>query len=384
MTSPPEKQHLMTHRCLCPIVLSVAVFVARMAGAQNAPLDETNSLPTTMLDASPAEKLNRIGVSYRMGLNITVDFKKLGGLAPLADPGPDTGSTYNRNYDNGSYNRVDSSGNAGGMTWYWGYENPNQLQGNAIVMESSSSPNNGVSKNRQDDPQHGFEITYDRQLYRYESLRFGAEAGLGYTTISVGDSRTVTTTVNRITDTFSIPEGVIVPVAPYHGTYEGPGALLSSSLDPGDRTRTILSHDAIITGRRDLDADVFTLRIGPYLEFPIWKRLSFGLSGGLTLAVGDTHFSYRETVTIADTGRVGPARSSSGSQTDFLVGGYVGGNLSYALTSELSIFAGAQYQAAGRSINDTRLRNGDPFTKKQSILDLGESLIVSVGASYSF
>jgi len=149
-----------------------------------------------------------------MGLNIKVEFKKLGGFAPLANPGPDTGSTFNRSYDNGSYNKVDISGNAGGMTWYWGYENPGQLQGNAIVMQSVSSPNNVVSKNREDDPQHGVELTYSRELYRDKKWRLGMETALGYTKVSVSDSRTLKGTVNHITDAFALPEGVVAPLAP--------------------------------------------------------------------------------------------------------------------------------------------------------------------------
>ncbi len=331
---------------------------------------------------SPPEKLNRIGLSYRMGMNITVDFKKLGGLPALSDPGPPTGATFNRNYDNGSYNRVDISGNAGGTTWNWGYENANQLQGNSLVMESSSSPANAVSKNRENDPQHGFELSYSRQLYRHKNLRFGLEAAFGYTLVDASDSHTLFATVNRITDSFAIPGGVnVVPEAPYHGTFMGPGPLMSAS---PDRTTSVISRDAIITGQRKIDSDVFTLRLGPYVELPVYKRLSFILSGGLSLVAANTAFSYNETVTLSDTGQVSGPRSSSGSQTDFLVGGYVAGNLSLAITTELSLFGGVQFQSAGRSVTDSRTLNNQPVTQKESVLDLGEAVLVVFGVSYAF
>jgi hypothetical protein len=366
------------HSLMASIGLLV-IASARLTNAQ-APASAqpvTNSPPSWEPESPREERLNRIGLAYRVGLNITVDFKKLGGFPAISDPGPALGVT-NRSYDNGSYNFVDISGNAGGLTWYWGYEDPSQLQGNALVMESAFAPNNVTSKNRQDDPQHGFELSYSRELLRKEKWRLGAEAALGYAAIDVSDSKLLRGSVNRLIDTYTIPEGVIVPAAPYHGTFTGPGALIGAL---PERQTTVLSREATITGERELDSDIYTLRLGPYFELP-YKRLSLLLSGGLTLAVGDTTFSYTETVTIEGSGSV--SRSSSGSQTDFLVGGYVAGTLAYALNDEWSVFAGAQFQMAGRSVTESRTRNGQAETKKQSILDLNEALIFVFGVSYAF
>ena len=372
----------MKTRCVCRSIISALLFAAPAARGQAAAPDATNALPRAVLEPPAPEKLNQIGLSYRMGLNITIDFKKLGGFPPVSDPGPASGSTYNRSYDHGSYNRVDISTNAGGLTWYWGYQSASQVQGNSLVMESSSSPANGVSGGNQNDPQHGLELSYRHQFYRAEHYRLGLEAAFGWTTVDVSDHSTVKTTVNRITDSFTVPGDVFVlPAAPYYGTFEGPGALIGAA---PDRTTTVVSKDAIVTGVRQLNSDVFTLRLGPYIEVPLVERLSFLLSGGLTLAAADTKFSYQETVSIADAGLVSQPRSSSGSQTDWLVGGYVGGALSYAVTKEVSVFGGAQYQAAGQSVTDTRKINGQRVTQKESILHLGESVMVVFGLSYSF
>ncbi len=361
-------------------VIGAMLLVAPPALSQTQ--DSSDSRVGLALESNPPEKLNRIGLSYRMGLNITVDFRKLGGFPPLSDPGPATGSTYNRSYDNGSYNKVDISTNAGGMTWNWGYDSANQIQGNSLIMQSSSSPANAVSNNRENDPQHGLEFSYSRQLYRHKNMRFGLEAALGYALVDASDSHTLHATVNRITDSFAIPGGVnVVPEAPYHGTFEGPGALLSSS---PDRTTTIISRDAVVSGERKIDSDVFTLRLGPYAEIPVYKGLSFILSGGLSLVLADTKFSYSETVLLTDTGEVSGPRSGSGSQTDFLVGGYVAGNLSYAVTRDISLFGGVQFQTAGRSVTDTGIRNKQSVTQKESILDLGQAVLLVFGVSYSF
>ena len=69
-------------------------------------------------------------------------------------------------------------------------------------------------------------------------------------------------------------------------------------------------------------------------------------------------------------------RSGSGTELDFLVGAYGGGSLSYALPERVSLFGGAIFQAAGEAVNDEK--------GKRSILDLEKSVIVSIGATYSF
>jgi hypothetical protein len=289
------------------------------------------------LEPMKERPIQRINVSYRMGLNITADFKKLGGLAALSNPDLHSDANFGgntvRTYDQGGYLGVDSTGNNHGpgeenRTWYYGYNNASANQGTALSLTSSSSPATAVSKNNSDDPQHGFEISYDRELWQKGRWHFGVEGGLGYTHIAVSDSRTLIARVNRVTDTFAVPEGVTLPPAPYEGSYTGPGAVIS---DQASRETTVVSSsENTIVGERKLDADVFSLRLGPYAEVPLNDRFSLLFSGGLYLAVGNSKFSFNETVTVAGAGT--EVHSGSHSDTDFLVGGYIGGNLDYALT----------------------------------------------------
>jgi hypothetical protein len=314
-------------------------------------------------------------MSYLMGMNITVDFKRLDGLA-LSNPGSPTGSAVNRNYDNG-YNRVDVSTNAGGMTWYWGYQNPNSVQGDNLSLQSYATRENASSNNRQDDPQSGVEIFYQRELLRGKKWRLGATAAFGYTYVSINDSHTLKSTVYRTNDTYSLG-GIIPPLAPYNGTFQGPGPLISST--PSSRSTDVLARAATISGERSVESDVFTWRLGPYLELPIYKRLSLLIEGWLTLAVTDTTFRYKEKVTISDPSNdielVSGTRRGSGSETDFLVGAYAGGSLEYELTKKITLLAGAHYQSAGETV--------DHLGKRESLLNFGGSVIVSVGAIYSF
>src|SRR5580692_989632 len=89
----------------------------------------------------------RFGLSYRAGFNITADFRNLGGFPASSSPGPATGGGIDRIYDDG-YVRVDSSGNAGGQTWFWGYKNASQIPGNdTVVMHSTLSEPDASSLN---------------------------------------------------------------------------------------------------------------------------------------------------------------------------------------------------------------------------------------------
>jgi len=354
--------------------IAALALVVQWCGAQ------TNDIPGSAaetLQQAPPPRLNKFGLSYRMGMNISVDFKKLGGLQ-LSDPGPAVGSPYDRTYDNG-YNRVDIAGNSGDLTWYWGYQNDLSHQGNTLSLQSESTPATATTGGDADAPQSGLELSYSREFTRGKHWRFCLEGALGYTRISIKDNQTLKYFVDRTSDSFALGS-VVPPLPPYAGTFEGPGPLISSSLAPGDRSITRLADAATILGERTVDSDLFTIRLGPCLEFPVSRKFSVSLIGGLTLAVANTEFSFAETVLIADPvydiNLTSGNRSGSGSETEFLLGGYVGANLSYAISERINLVAGAIFQSAGEAVNNTE--------GKQSILDLGQSVIVSIGATYSF
>src|SRR5689334_972744 len=79
----------------------------------------------TFVTAAQAEEIvtNRLSASLRFGLNISARFK--GNAVTFPPPLGLTRSTPNGdayNYDDG-YVLTDVSGNEGGQTWYWGYDN---------------------------------------------------------------------------------------------------------------------------------------------------------------------------------------------------------------------------------------------------------------------
>jgi len=312
---------------------------------------------------------NRFGLSYRLGLNTSVSFKHLRSYPEFGVPRytPD-GDRYN--YDNG-YVLTDSSGNADGLSWYWGYDNASQASGNdAIAMQRSSSLESASSKDHDDTPMSGFELTYNREFFHKKSWRGGLEGAFGYTYMSVHDSGTQTATLTLVNDTYSF-QGTVVPSSPYTGTKSGPGAVVAAS---PSRSTTDVAQGASITGQRNFSAGLFSFRFGPYVEIPLSKSITFTLSGGFALVYVNSEFSYDETVTIPGVGSV--EHHASGSGSDWLPGAYVAGNFSVALSESWSLFAGAQFEDVGHY---TQTLKG-----QQATLDLSRSIFVTVGVSYSF
>src|SRR2546429_988803 len=120
--------------------------------------------------------LNRVTVSGRFGFNLSAKFKGLATLPqPVSSRLTPRGDRYN--YDDG-YLLTDTSGNYGGQTWYWGYDNSaNQVDTarNNILLSRNSSGSVGDSKSG-DDPGFGMELVYTRILGTVGHLHYGFEA----------------------------------------------------------------------------------------------------------------------------------------------------------------------------------------------------------------
>jgi hypothetical protein len=354
-----------------PAIHSVlsAVLLATLPVLAQSP--SSNAVSDLKLDLPPAPSPNRIGLSYRMGFNAPVSFKHLGGF-PAQSVTRNTPDGDRYNYDNG-YVLRDSSGNALGYTRYWGYDNASQVSGDAIVMQRSSSAATASSNDHYDTPMSGFELTYNRELIHKKSWRGGLEGAFGYSYMSVHDAGTQSANVTRVNDTYAFQGNPgEIPPAPYTGGYSRPGSLISAS--PTSSTTDVLQNAATITGSRDFSANLFSFRLGPYVEFPLSKSIAFTLSGGFALMCVNSEFSYNETVTIPDVGSV--EHRASGSATGWLPGGYVAGAFSVALSDAWAVVAGAQFESVGQY---TQNLNG-----VQATLDLSRSIFVTLGLSYSF
>ncbi len=331
----------------------------------------TNTTAPLNLDPPPALLRNRLGLSYRMGFNAPVTFKN---VAPVPAPGVARytldGQPYN--YDNG-YVWEDASGNAMGYTRYWGYDNANQVSPDGtILMQRSMSVESGYQADPSDDPMSGVELTYARELIHKKSWHGGLEGAFGYTYMSVHDDATDSAGVTRVYDTYSFPQGgaTVVPPSPYTGRLSMPGPVLVAQ---PIKSTTAVVQDASIAGSRDFSADLLGFRVGPYLEIPVSKSIALTLSGGFAATYVSSHFGYSETVTQ---GGVSSVSGGSSWHNDWLMGGYVAGNLSVAFSEHWALAAGVQFLDVGQYTHR--------LSDKEATLDLTKAVFVTIGLTYSF
>jgi hypothetical protein len=317
--------------------------------------------PFSMHGEDSLDNPNRFFLGPRFGMNFKADFHNNASYFNAVNPGPATPGA-DHTYNDG-YVLVDSSGNAGGLTWNWGYKNSSQVAGDTMQFHAIQSSS---SSSATDDPQYGAELIYQRVIGRLPFLssgRWGLEAGFGFTELDLRDNRSGTMSVT--TDTYQL-NGVLPPSAGYNGTFVGPGALL------GD-TPTRTTEFAALTSHQKLSGQMFSLRLGPFAEWTFTPKLSLAASVGLTLAPTMVDYDFSETVALAS-GTF--AESGHSSKTKLLYGPYVGGMLRYNFNKNWGVYVGAQFQ----NLTDLEQSVGGHTAR----LDPGATVYGTVGASWSF
>jgi len=292
-----------------------------------------NAQADNLTQDQPHESWFSFGPQFGLNLNAHFNYQ---GNGNAGSPGPATGGGQNRTYQDG-FVKVDSSGDAGGQTWNWGYQNSSQVTPNGIVMHSSSATVGSSEDNG--NPQHGFDLAFGHRLGTAPGGHWGLQGAFDFMTISVHDTSPRMGSANLINDVFSLGSST-PPPAPYAGSFNGPGVLLNDS-----PTRSLSTESILITGQRTLDAQMYALRAGPYYEFALGKRWTGRVGGGVALALTESQYSYNETLTFGGGTSISSSGASSGAV--FLPGGYAEAKLLFALDDQISVFAGAHYEYFG-------------------------------------
>jgi len=323
---------------------------------------ETNSLNRLTLSGRAA-----FGLSAKFGALPATAFSSTTRFTPNGDP---------YNYDNG-YVLTDSSGNAGGLTTYWGYDNASQISGNTILMSRSEVVSGDSSDGQVADsnPNYGAELLFSRQLGVKGEVHYGLEAGLSYLNISLSDNSPYSAEVSSVVDAYSFTPGTTPPTTPpsYQGPFSGPGFLIGST--PSSSSSSLLGG-ATVSGKRQYDADLFGFRLGPYVEFSIFnlRQLTLTLGGGFAAGWVNSSASWTETAALPGGGSL--SSNGAGTDTSFLIGGYLGGQLLYNFSPNWSAVAGVQYQKLG-SVEQT-------FDGRKVNVDFSQTVFITLGVGYRF
>lgn len=299
---------------------------------------------------------DRFGLNYRMGFNISTKFRNVG-AAPLANNPSVTGTSYQDGFVG-----TDDTANAGGLTTFWGYQSANQVQDGDAVLLMRSANSGAVGSSVDDSPYHGLELTYNHEFARNETWRWGIEAAFNWTDFSARQTAIAQTSAMTV-DAF--PLGYEPPQAPYTGPVSaGPFTPLLGT------TPTQLP----VTVASGLDAAIYGFRLGPYLDVPLSRCLLLTFSAGLAVTIVDGEYSYSESYRTPGGTTLGSA--GRGSETDTLVGGFVGAQLSLKLGKHVNAVTGFQYQGT----DSYKIKAGN----KEAEVDFSGALYWSCGVNFSF
>ena len=318
----------------------------------------------------------RIGGGYAQLLGLKTEFSGLGKFGSPFTPQP-PGTGIERDYDNG-YVHVDSSGNLGGETWNWSYNDDTQYNPAGTGSINHSISNSLASGHAEDRgaSEPGVELfayyamgPADLSGLNIHTATWGFRGGLQYSRINMGNHNSISTRVGTTTDSFDLG-GNVPPLAPYTGSFDGPGPLLGD-----DPTRsTGASNPGRVSGKRDLDVDLTLVTFGTYLEIPVTRDVDLLLEAGGSLGVAHGSYDFNSETTIAGIGTQQSRGNASG--TDLLPGIYFGLGGIYQISERFSVIGSARYQYMD-SFNLEA--NGS-----KASLSFGSTFMLSLGGVYSF
>lgn len=290
----------------------------------------------------------RFSAGYAPLVGLKTKFSGFGNFNGPAIPLPAPGPGQNYYYLDGAV-LVDSSGGGLGSTTNFSYQNDSQYDGGAGVINFTTIAGGSVSNAGSVEERGAAAGSFDFSAFldlgqvsfipsavAGRSATWGLRMGGQYSRVESDNRDTLGVGVGIITDSFSTLGGV-PPLAPYPGSFAGPGFELAES----PATRPIGAGTAIISGSRELDVHFFSAQFGTYLEIPIAKKLDVTLESGVILALATG--SYRYDTTMAAGGAV---QSSNGYDrtTRLLPGFYAGVGLLYHVTENIGIQGGVRYQ----------------------------------------
>ncbi|HTH46988.1 MAG TPA: hypothetical protein VMB21_05715 [Candidatus Limnocylindria bacterium] len=284
----------------------------------------------------------RLGALMSYGIDARFSLHGSFGLSG-SNPGGSGLSPGDHIYDDG-YVRTDDTGDAQGLTSYWGYQNSSQYDPatHKLTFHNSQSYAIDDQSTQSDTLYAGLDLAYGGKIMDWGSTRIGWELGFGWLPIVIRDQRPLSASFVRQVQQFDTGP-IVLPSAPYNGGSSGIGPVISdipTSLPDVVSTGTI-------TGDRRLEVTLYNIRLGPTAYWSISEHWAWSAGGGFSLGVLDGQYRFNETVQFSD----GSSAISSGraGDTDLLYGGYVNAMLYFHTEQNADVYLGVQYSPLGNS-----------------------------------
>ncbi len=347
-------------------LLCLIAGIALAASAQSDSTDTFGGNPDSskfiLIPPDEPDWTRHFRIGAMVGMNISANFKTKGTFNISGN------QAAKGIYDDG-YVREDDTGNAGGLTSYWGYKNASQYNSvaNTLTMHGASSYSSTGSANESGSAFAGFDMAYGDNSCYWKHARVGWEFGFGLLPIDIKHDSPMSATVSQSSYTFNTG-GIVMPGAGYQGGSSGNGPVISDS-----HSGATNSVAGTVTGSRELDVMLYTFRLGPTFYWDLNRYLGMQLGAGPALGIVSGHYYYNETITTATSST---HNSGSFGFTDLTYGGYVNCTLLYHIINDADLYLGAQYMPMGNASFSSGGRSGK--------LDLGGQLYISAGINWPF
>lgn len=316
------------------------------------------------------EEREPYGVSIRLGGLALFNAK-----ASLIDTRPVLGGAGN--FDDGFVLPGINGTGAGKKTWNWGYQNESQIVGDQIELHRlDDSPRVGSFDLSGDNPALGGELVMGFEAFRFDlgkrEARFGVELGYGYAPFSASGVSSRTANAKYTTSRFNL-NGVIPPVPPYAGTFEGPGPLIDLNA-ASETTETSTGTSQVAS---DFDVTIHALRFGLWIEYPLTERLALTASVGYSALYADGELQVTESLTFVNPAVPSmAAATATASKTDWLQGAYFQTRISWKFTENWSVYIGGEARWQTDFLLETPGRRGE--------LEFGVGFGAVAGVEFSF
>jgi hypothetical protein len=209
---------------------------------------------------------------------------------------PGSASGYaDRDYEDGFVytdpGTADPNSHVPGLTWYWGYEYASQYNGNSVKFHAAPGVSHSVQvldveavDKSEDSPCPGVDLAGQYEFQRWGRATVGIKVGLSWFAdldldlISRQDVAIERTIRWRHVDEYGVAYNPF-PGAPYSGSYNGPGPLLTNIPDSRN-TEVLSSRSRTWTAESSISASVsqLLLRAGPYVTYEPYDSLGLRLS----------------------------------------------------------------------------------------------------------
>ncbi len=286
-------------------------------------------------------------------------------------------------YDDG-YVREDQTGNAGGYTSFWGYNNASQYNAAAGTLDMhsiTSFTTTGNGSSQQDGgPFPGFDMAYGDNLWYWKHARVGWELGFSLLPVTIKDSNPMSVSASQTTYTYNVKNslGIPLPQAPYQGNSSGLGSIIPDKPEEPLSPPQSLPGGSV-TGTQELDLEVYTLRLGPSFYWDVNDYLGFSFGAGPAVGLVSGNYKFNQIVSVpATVTSPGISTHDSGefSSTQVTYGGYVNGMLLYHVINDADFYLSAQYMPMGSTTFSEDGREGK--------LNLGGQIYISLGINWPF